>query len=366
MKAIETHLKEALKRGKARQERIGAWSYLRFADDFHGIPLGTAVLGETVVFGYPHIGRILRLDKGLAEHFEAPFFAEEKVDGYNVRVFEHGGEILALTRRGFLCQFTIDRLPDLMPLDIFRAHPEVVVCAEVAGPENPYLEEHPPYVTEDVRLFAFDVARKGTPGFLPFQEKRALLKAFGIPTVDDFGRFTLKDVGAIKALMKRLDAEGKEGVVLKEDSPRDRRAKYVTESSSLADLRTGAHSLLQLPCEYYTQRLLRLALFLDEEGVTPSRALYEALGEGLIEGVMAMIAQHKREHKVYRTFRCRFRHESRARGFAESLKNLLGHGHLHIRRLEREGDFYILEFDKVLPRATGFLGHLLSGGMVFD
>ncbi|RMD70032.1 MAG: RNA ligase [Gammaproteobacteria bacterium] len=364
--AFETAFKEALERGKAKEERIGNIPYVRFANDFHGIPLGTVVLGETVVFGYPHIGRILRLERGLSEHFEAPFFAEEKVDGYNVRVFWHQGEALALTRRGFLCQFTIDRLPDLLPLDIFREHPETVVCAEVAGPDNPYLEEHPPYVTEDVRLFAFDLARKGEQGFLPYREKIALLDAYAIPSAARFGRFSLQDVDALKALMAKLDAEGKEGVVLKEDSPRDRRAKYVTESSSLEDIRTGARSLLQLPSEYYTQRLLRLALFLDEERIRPSRELYERLGEGLIDGILTMIEQYKREHKVYHTFRCRFRHEERARLFVESLKSLMGHAHLHVRRLEREGDFYLLEFDKILPRATGFLGHLLSGGMVFD
>ncbi|GIX49741.1 MAG: RNA ligase [Candidatus Tectimicrobiota bacterium] len=357
---------QALEEQRATTECVGSWRYLRFPHRTHGIPRGTAVFDGDVIWGYPEIGRILRLEAGIREQFRAPFWVEEKVDGYNVRVFQHRGQVLALTRRGYLCPFTTDRLPDLLPLRIFAEHPDLVLCAEVAGPENPYNESHPPYVTEDVQLFVFDMMRKNDPHFVPHGERLALQQAYGLPSVPHYGRFELRDLERLKALLRWLNAEGREGIVLKEDSPRDQRAKYVTANACLHDIQVTAMSLLQLPPEFYTQRLLRLVLFLDEAELADSPALCAALGEAFIAGLRQALAQYRQHHKVFRTFRCRFRQEANAQLFIQSLRRLLGHPHVRQRRLAREGAWYVLEFDKVLPKETSMLGHLLGGGMVFD
>ncbi len=308
----------------------------------------------------------MRLETGLREQFSAPFWVEEKVDGYNVRIFKHGEAILALTRRGYICPFTTDRLPDLLPLQIFADHPDLVLCAEVAGPENPYNESYPPYVTEDVRLFVFDMMRKNAPHLLSHDERTHLLHTYDLPSVAQYGKFQASDVAALKELLLQLNAERREGIVLKEDSPRLKRAKYVTSNASLNDLRVTAMHMLQLPPEFYTQRILRLVLFLDEAGLPCSPELYAELGEALIAGLLQAIRQYQQHHKVFRTFRCRFRHEANAVLFMQALRKLLGHPHVRQRRLVQEGAWYILEFEKVLPRETSMLGHLLGGGMVFD
>ena len=43
-------------------------------------------------------------------------------------------------------------------------------------------------------------------------------------------------------------------------------------------------------------------------------------------------------------------------------------GHLHVaeRKLAKEGDYYVLEFDKEHAGMSGLLGHLLEGGLLFD
>ncbi len=357
---------EALAAGKARQEEILGVRYLRFRDDWHHVPRGTVVVEGRVVWGYPRIGRILRLETGLAEQFDGPFQAEEKIDGYNVRIVRLGGRVLAFTRGGFLCPFTTDRLPDLMDTGFLEAEPERVVCAEVAGPENPYLVGHPPFIGEDVRLFVFDLMRLDRPDFEPPDRRARLVREAGLPAAPVFGRYTAADRERLRALLRRLDAEGREGIVLKALAPPWRRAKYVTASSAVADVRVSVAALRQLPPEYFTNRILRLVLFLDEEGMDADPQLERALGAAFIEGLRTAIAQFRAEHRVAHRFRCRFHERAHAEALLALQRRLAGHGRVRALRLEREGAWEVLEFEKLDAEMTGLLGHVLRGGLVYD
>jgi len=366
---IEPELvKQALKSKKVRSEEAFGLEYLRFNDDFKDIPRGTAIFKDFVVWGYPHIGRIFVLETGLKEQFKAPFWVEEKVDGYNVRIFKYGDGYYALSRGGFICPFTTDRLPDLIDLKVLDENPELVICAEVAGPENPYIEESPPFVKEDVRLFVFDFMRKNEPGFLSHREKVELIERYGLPSVQILGRFTSsdEDIKKIKEILRRFDEEGREGVVFKEDSPENRRAKYITSYANLMDIKVNAKNMLQLPPEYYTNRILRIVLFMLEEGIERNQHLYEELGRAFIDGLFEAIEQYKKEHKVYRTFRCRFRKKENALALLELLSKTSKHIQVKQRRLEPENGYWRLEFDKIYLNMTGLLGHLLKGGLVYD
>lgn len=360
------NLDSALAQRKAFREYFGERAYIRLHDSLDDAPKGTVVLNETVIYGYPQIGRILRLETGLQEQFRHPFHVEEKVDGYNVRVIRYDGRHLALTRGGFICPFTTDRLPDLMNLAVFDEHPDLVVCAEVAGPDNPYLVGHPPYVSEDVRLFVFDLMRQNQPAFLDDGTKEAVVGRYGLNSVTRLGRFTANDWAALQDLVRRFNDEGREGIVLKEEAPGARRAKYVTSNSSIEDIAVTAENMLQLPGEYFTGRILRLVLFMDEERLIPDDGLYRRLGHGFLDGLFRAVEQFKREGKVFHTYRCRFRRRENAEGFVRFLKHALGHGHVVQRRLYEEAGYVVLEFDKDFPKMTGLLGHLMGGGMVFD
>lgn len=346
--------------------RVGRWDYLRFSHKFQCFSEGTVVFDRRFIWGYPKIGRILRLEPGLRVQFGQAFWVEEKIDGYNVRIFRRGDEILALTRRGYVCPFTTDRLQDLLDLRIFAEHPELVLCAEVAGPENPYNEGSPPFIQEDVRLFIFDLMRQNSPGFLPYREKQRLLETYGLAGVPAFGHYRADDREALNSLVCRLDQEGREGLVFKEDSPRDHRVKYVTGRINLSDIRVSEGGFQQLPPEYVLHRILRLALFLDEHELVPTAALYQELGRSLLVGTLDAIQQYQAQHKVCHTFRCRFRQRTNAELFLQALEHLLGKGQVRRNHLEQVDDFWQLEFVKVLPRATGLLGHILGGGIVFD
>lgn len=359
-------LREALKRNKLKSETYGSLEYLRFTDDFKEVPRGTVILKDAVIWGYPHIGRIFQLSTGIKEQFNSPFWVEEKVDGYNVRVLLYQGEVYAFTRGGYVCAFTTDRIRDFINLEIFEEYPDLVLCMEVAGPENPYVEESPSYIKEDIAFFLFDIMRKNKQGFLPYREKIKLIEKFNLPSVERYGLYTPDQVDDLKKLMKRLNEERREGVVLKEDSERDKRVKYITSYANLNDIRITSLNMLGLPADYYTNRLLRLALFIEEEGLTKDENLYKDLGKAFLEGLFEACKMAKEKGKVYRNFRCKFRNRDKALIFLEHIKHASVHIQVNMLSLEKEGDFWVLEFEKVFLNMTGLLGHILSGGSIVD
>lgn len=359
-------LKDALKKNKLKVESFKGVEYLRYTDDFKDVPRGTAIFKDTVIWGYPHIGRIFQISTGIREQFSSPFWVEEKVDGYNVRIFLYDGQVYALTRGGYVCAFTTDRVMDFIDVRFFEDNPDLVLCAEVAGPENPYVEESPPYIKEDIKLFVFDIMKKGERTFLPYREKLKLIEKYGLPSVERLGRFTPDDIEGLKSILKRFDQEGREGVVLKEDSERDKRVKYITRYANLKDIQITALNMLGLPADYYTNRLLRLALFVEEEGIEKDEELYRDLGKAFLEGLFQACRMIREEGKVYRVFRVRFRRRENALIFLEQIKHASVHIQVNQRSLEKVGDMWVLEFEKVFLNMTGFLGHILSGGYIID
>ncbi|RMD80728.1 MAG: RNA ligase [Gammaproteobacteria bacterium] len=362
-------LEEARRKGKLRAERFGDLAYLRLTDDLRRVPRGTVVHGGEAVYGYPRIGRILHLARGLREQFRHPVWVEEKIDGYNVRICRLGGRPVALTRGGFVCPFTTDRLPELLDLRLLEEEPDLVICAEVAGPENPYLEGGPPFIPEDVQLFVFDLMRRGRPGFLPREEVYARVEAYGLPAVPRYGRHGLEEVAALRALMKRLEEKGAEGIVLKEDAPEGRRAKYTTAYACVQDLRAGADAFTDLPPEYFTGRILRLALYLEEQGYAGEalEQVQRRLGAALVEGLLDAVARFRREGRVAQVYRCRLRSREAAEALLAHLRAGAGHAMRIVQReLRREGEHWRLVFERQPPSLNGLLGHLLRGGLVYD
>ena len=340
--------------------------YCRFTEDTKDVTRGTAVFDHVSVHGYPHIGRLVALQPGLAEQFSAPFWVEEKVDGFNVRIFRIQDRLIALSRGGFVCPFSTDRIPDLLDPAIFDREPDLVVCGEIAGPENPYAENAPPFVPEDVRLFVFDLMRFNQTEFLPQDEKIRLIKHYKLPSVKIYGRFEVGDIDEIRGILRRVNDEYREGVVFKEESSRNHRAKYVTYNSSISDIRVNAYNLMELPPEYFTSRILRLVLFLEEQGLGRPEGINECVGAAFLDGLLEAIKRFRDQKKVYWTFRCRFRERGNAEKLMEHLRKVKRHVQIIQRDLRQEQGYWILEFDRVYPSLTGLLSHTLGGGLVYD
>lgn len=365
--AVNATITQALESRRAVWEKYDDQRYVRFVDDFHGIRRGTAVFDDQVVHGYPSIGRVMSLQSGLGQQFSAPFWMEEKVDGFNVRVFQINHQILALSRGGFICPFTTDRILDFVDPTVFEREPGVVLCGEVAGPDNPYMEGAIPYIEKDVRFFVFDIGAFNQAHFAAYTEKERIIEQYQLPSVPRFGRFEMKDLPRIQAILLRLNEQYREGVIFKEDSTRDHRAKYTTANINIVDIESGAYTLFDLPAEYFTNRLARLVLFMEDQGVAGDLALQQQLGGAYVKGLLEAVRQVNEHHKVFRTFRCRFRQRENAVKLLQRLSEIGNHVQITMHDLKQEGDgYWLLEFDKMFPKSSGTLGSSLKGSLSFD
>ncbi len=361
----ESEIGAAVAEKKAKRESFGGWEYVRLLHDWQGWPRGTILAEGRVIPGYPKIGRVQTL-VGIPALFHAPFWAEEKVDGYNVRLFRAGDSLYAATRGGLICPFTTDRLADLIDPALFSAHPELILCGEVTGPETPYIEGTSPLVAEGVGFFLFDLMRQGVEGFLSIEEKSSLARSFRLPTVPAYGWIDPKDLGAFREIVRQLDEQGREGVVLKENSPRSFRVKYVTGSAELADIASMTQRYLDVPPEYFTERVLRLALFLEDMEATDREGWSRRLGEAFLTALRERIGSARRGQCVG-SFRCRFHSRENALRLLDSLAQIRGHeGETRLVDLRAEEGFWVLRFEKLYRSTSGFLRNALGGSLRFD
>lgn len=332
-------------------------SFFRINKEFKNFPVGT-VFNETLfVKGYPSIPRIYVLKTGLLRYLTYPFYAEEKIEGYNVRLVRIGGNILAFTRRGYVCPFATDRWEDFLPKlpEFFTKYPELVVCCEVAGPENPFVSEWPPYIKEDIHFFVFDFAKRGTGEFLPGHKKIQLLRRFKLNHPEIFGPFhPERDYEKMRGLIQRYHREGREGLVFKPDA-QGTRIKYVTPYSNLTDLKVVFPYLGEVDPNFITLRLIRLLMNLHEFEEFKEE-IYETIGPNLFEDALRFI----REKKVFdEVFRVKFKN-------SENYHALLAHFkqtrvNIEVIKQSWEKSYLVVEFKKIYPRATQFWRHKLEG-----
>src|SRR5512133_3410794 len=121
----------------------GKHDYLfRFDKEIYRIERGT-VLDEKgdsfeVIMGFPKIRRAMVLDPTLKKHFSGleKVAVEEKMNGYNVRVANVKGNILAITRSGYVCPYTTERANVKLNLKFFDDFPNLVLYGEMVGPDN--------------------------------------------------------------------------------------------------------------------------------------------------------------------------------------------------------------------------------------
>lgn len=351
----------------ATREEFDGIAYCRFADDWHGIARGTVVVAGSVVPTYPHIGRILALRQGLASNFSAPVVAEEKLDGYNVRLVRVGRRLLAFTRGGYVCPFTADRIEDLGNFHpLFDARPDLVVCGEVVGPNNPYIDTAVPQVQNDVQFFVFDLMRLDTPGFVPLPDRDALLDTAPIRRAPSFGQVAPNEHAKIRRLVTDLDARGAEGIIFKPIGA-GVRLKYVTPARNFEDIALDAGLLDELPGEFFTGRIERLVFSLAE--LTPRQSMDAwagRLGHALLSGFRETLERVAQGGTVRKRF-CVHMHSHAA---ADQLLRHLARASSKIQIIERTREenagWVTLTFDKTFQESTSRLSSYLGGQYVID
>ncbi|MBS1263209.1 MAG: hypothetical protein MAG715_00380 [Methanonatronarchaeales archaeon] len=281
-------LEGLLERGTVA-ERDG---YLRFKKSVAGKERGTAYFEEAgdVVRGFPKIRRILMLDPGVPNRFEGEVVVEEKMNGYNVRIARAGSETVALTRGGVRCPYTEHWVHRLMGEEAFSDLPELVICGEMVGPDNPYVVSDA-YGVESVQFFVFDVRRKGSNEPLPVDERRELVEGYGLSGVRELARVGAGETDEIREIVEDLDSRGREGVVMKDPAMDLDPVKYTTSSGNCKDLRYAFRYFQEYGADFIYPRAVRegfqaveFEADMDERANRLGRAILEPLAETAVAG----------------------------------------------------------------------------------
>lgn len=270
--------------------------YYRHTSDRRGRERGRICLldtsGEKIVRqipSFPTINRVYRLRAGLKRFFgDDSFFAEEKLDGYNARIFSHDGELLAATRGGFICPFStewIDVWKKEYKLEqFFAGHSKYIICCEICG-DNPYNVQRDPNLGAGAHLFVFDIMNsKGE--FLAPKVRYDLIKKYKLPTPPLFGKFSTNQVEDLSDILLDLNDRRREGLVLKSGDGKQV-VKYVTATTDLDDIRDSLIIDFDLHPRYFRNRFLRAALFVQEFDL--DRELYaQRFGEAFMQGYSSL------------------------------------------------------------------------------
>lgn len=350
-------------KGSIEEDSFEGIRHVRFRDSARGFRRGTVVFEDgTIVLGFPHIKRIVQLENGVRRVFKnKPFYVEEKVDGYNVRVVKVKDRILALTRGGFVCPFTTERITDFVNEDFFKDYPNLILVGEMAGPESPYLVEGPPYVKEDIQFFLFDIQEKGTGRSIPAEKRYKLAEDYGIPQVEVFGLYDRSRIEELKNLIDKLSEEKREGIVMKTPDMK-RIAKYVTPYANINDIKIGSHIFFDLPGGYFMGRISRLAFYIAERRIRGAdfETYAKALGEVLLNPLVESIEEVASGHEVEEVFKVRVKNISTAHRLVEHFEKL---GlRIHIEDIEDlENGYWRITFKRLYPDATREIKELWNG-----
>ncbi len=185
-----------------------------------------------VIMGFPKIRRTLVLSEAIEKHFKDEIAVEEKMNGYNVRIASLDGEIIAFTRGGYVCPFTTRKAPEILDLDdFFGDNPDLVICGEMLGTENPYVSHYYPEIGK-LGFRIFDIREKLTNKPLTVEERRYMMDKYDLPSVRLFGVYSVDEAPQkILELVRKLGKDGREGVVMKDPKMQIPPLKYTSSQA---------------------------------------------------------------------------------------------------------------------------------------
>lgn len=271
---------------------------------------GTAVLFGRgwwrVVPGYPPIQRMVLPSVALPRHFIDRVIVEEKMNGYNVRTVAVEGRLYAVTRGGYICPYTTNRIRRLYGerlLELLRelGEEDHVVAGEVVGLRNPYTRYFYPEAPR-FGYFVFDIFRRGEP--LPPPERRAVLEKHGVPSVRQLGELDKNDLEGFNKIIEALEREGREGVVVKDPGYRVPPLKYTTGRTNIGDIRYGMQYFMEEGKSFIFSRVLREIFRAYEKGMKPLelQRLATELGLAILEPALETVRRVANGEMVYEEF----------------------------------------------------------------
>ncbi|HTX61067.1 MAG TPA: RNA ligase [Methanobacterium sp.] len=251
----------AYKKGNIKFYHNRLISALQFRKAVGKVEAGTMICISReihVIRGFPKIRRTLMLKNALKSHFSKEIAVEEKMNGYNVRIAFIDPEIVAFTRGGYVCPYTTKKARKIMDLtQFFQDHPDLVICGEMLGTDNPYVSHYYPEIGK-LGFRIFDIREKLTGKPLPIQKKRDLLEQYGLPSVTLLGVYPIQEAPSrILEMVKKLGEEGREGVVMKDPQMELPPLKYTSSQAHDDELIYAFKFPFDLGKAFFFSRVIR-------------------------------------------------------------------------------------------------------------
>jgi putative ATP-dependent DNA ligase len=337
---------------------------MRFEKETSGVEAGTVVFenGE-IVFGYPKIRRALMLAPAIEKHFSDTLAVEEKMNGHNVRITSIDGEVIALTRGGFICPYSSEVARRLLPEGIFEENPDLVLCGEMVGPENPYVPKSI-YPIDTIDFFLFDLARKNCKNTLGVNRTHQFADDHQMKATALFGEFH-KDRAAekIKQIIKKLGQRGREGVVMKDPENKVTPLKYTSSETNCNDLAMAFRYYNDYALDFFVSRAVREGFQSVEWMESPEERKARALrlGESILLPLVETIERKRAGENIEQKVQIRVKSLQTAREFEFHLRSS------GVRAIfdspEPSDDGYLIRITKLIMSTNDKTQALLEGEM---
>ncbi|MEM2096700.1 MAG: RNA ligase [Methanothrix sp.] len=330
--------------------KLSSWPeprLLRFEKGISGVEPGTVIFENgDVVHGYPKIRRAMMLGPAIRRNFLDRVAVEEKMNGYNIRAVSIDGDVYALTRGGYLCPFSTEVVRERIDPDLFEDHPDIVLCGEMVGPENPYVPKDV-YPVESIDFYLFDISKKNCRSMMGVHATHALAEEYGVNVVPFFGEFPVdRAAEEIFRIIKRLGRAGREGVVIKDPENRASPLKYTASESNCSDLEFAFRYYNDYAQDFFLSRVVREGFqsveWNEDEAALRERAL--RLGESILVPLTDTIRRRMQGEQIMQQVQIRVRSIQTARDFEQHLRRMGTKAIFDIP--EQDGDSYVVRILK--------------------
>jgi putative ATP-dependent DNA ligase len=334
----------------------------KFGEFEEGTLIAKTVDGVEVVRGYPKIKRALTLYPTIKRHFKGEVAIEEKMNGYNVRIVKFGKNLYAITRGGFICPYTTEKARKLLSDDIFKDHPNLMLCCEAVGEESPFVPKS--IYGSRINFYVFDIRDRRTNKALPIYEKLKLAEEYGFKIAEIFDVVDAKKAHEVaREVVERIGKEGREGIVIKDVEMVKEPIKYTTSQTNCSDLSYAFRYFGEYGRDFMFSRLIREGFqsfeFGEDEQAIMDRCI--RIGEAILKSMVESIREVSEGKKVYEKMRLRFYDLDVFELFKQYVRRM----GIDAKFSEpmHDGDGYVVWFYRYMKSTTDKIKHILKGNL---
>ncbi|RUM33031.1 MAG: RNA ligase [Archaeoglobus sp.] len=311
--------------------------------------------------GFPKIKRTLVLEECIKKHFKGCDVAvEEKINGYNVRILKIGENIYAVTRRGYICPYTTERARELINKEFFNDFPDYMLCCEAAGLESPHVQKE--IYGKRLEFYLFDIRNTRTNEALSVEKKIKIAEEYNLRLAEVFGFWCCEELlSNVIKIIKRLNREGREGIVMKDINMKRLSVKYTTSYCNCSDLNYAFRYFNDIGRDFMLTRAVRegfQSYEIDSEETRKER--YLRIGKAIVDGILSSIDNVIEEGKLYERSKLRFRNKEVMELFIKHMKKL-ARVNFEYLGLDNEG-YHVLFMEKQVISTADRIKNLISGG----